>query len=122
MGHWLDWRRVAAQAMGIRATILEIERQVRQHGAAFAGNAAVSRAYSSLLLTFDAKQNLLSDLAAEMQAIDWTWARVDRRDARRSTPELRLLAQDLQVQIEAIAEATDVIADHADGLCERPVG
>jgi hypothetical protein len=88
----------------------------------FAGNAAVSRAYTNLLLTFDAKQDLLSNLAAEMQAIDWTWARVDRRDARRSAPELRLLAQDLQAQIEVIAEATDVIADYADGLCEPPLG
>lgn len=122
MGHWLDWRRVAAQAMGIRASILEIEQQVREHGAAFAGNAAVSRAYTNLLLTFDAKQDLLSNVAAEMQAIDWTWARVDRRDARRSSPELKLLAQDLEVQIEVIAEATDVIADYADDLCEPQLG
>ena len=122
MGHWLDWRRVAAQATSIRASILEVEQQVREHGPVFAGNAAVSRAYTNLLLSFDAKQDLLSNLAAEMQAIDWTWARVDRRDARRSAPELRLLAQDLQVQIEVIAEATDVIADYADGLCEPPLG
>jgi hypothetical protein len=122
LSHWLDLREAGTQAQRVSISIREIKAQVEENREAFAGNAAVSRAYGNLVMSFDAKQNLLRDLVAEMQAIDWTWARVDRRDARRSASDLRPLAQELERHIETIAQATDVIADHAEVLCEPPIG
>lgn len=122
VSHWLDLRGAGTQAQQVSIGILKIKAQVDENREAFAGNAAVSRAYRNLVMSFDAKQNLLRDLVAEMQTIDWTWARVDPRDARRSARDLRQLAQDLEMHIEAIAQATDVIADHAEVLCEPPIG
>lgn len=92
MSHWLEWQQVGTRAERVSVGILEITQQIEEQRESFADSAAVSRAYGSLLITFDAKQNLLRDLAAEMQTIDWTWGSVDRRDARRSAYELRPLA------------------------------
>lgn len=117
---WLDWRQVRTLGLRVQIDIVELQQQIQENQQAFVGTAAVSRAYSNLLISFDAKQNLVRDLVAEMANVEWIWTRTPRRELRPQFDEIESLAQDLEVQIEVIGEATDVIADYAGTLCQPP--
>jgi hypothetical protein len=114
-----DWAQLRQQAERVSIRIQDLEEMIDHNKQAFAGNAALSRAYVGLLVSFDAKEDIVRDLVAEMAEVDWTWHRLDRHTIAPHLEVLEQLEGALQVEIAVISEATDTVADYAGDLCQR---
>lgn len=113
------WPQLRGQVERVRIGILDLEETINENKRAFADNAAMSRAYANLLVSFDEKKGIVRDLVEEMNAVEWEARQVDERSIEPQLETLDRLEADLATEITAISEATDTIADHAADLCEE---
>ena len=117
-----EWRNVLVEAERVRVGMDRIEQLIEARQQVFATDAALSRAYGDVLVSFDAKGELIRTMTEEMAAIDWDWSGVEPWEMDPHVDALAGLEEELEIHIGTIAQATDVMAENAGRPCGTGAG
>lgn len=117
-----EWRNVLVEAERVRLGLDRVERLIEARQDDFATDPDLSRAYVDVLVSFDAKGELIRTMTEEMAAIDWDWSGIEPWEMDPHVDALAGLEEELEIYIETIAQATDVIAENAGTPCGAVAG